>query len=199
MKHDLAQITVVSHGGRQDYLDYLPQVPFPLISRANVGMSYGAWDEGWKAYPDFDYFIFLEDDYVFVRDHFELAMVEMFEYWSNLDSCGGCSYVCSYTREPNHPAISNGITSGAILRQMGGVPGAAAMTYQEAEHYGQIGWGKAGQRVKNPLSNNGFMVRDMGHRFQAPFADMNEGVVWYYPNAPELLIVPAQIYPEYVP
>jgi hypothetical protein len=38
----------------------------------------------------------------------------------------------------------------------------------------------------------------MGHRFKAPFQNADGSIRWFYSDAPEILLVPAQIYEETV-
>jgi hypothetical protein len=39
----------------------LPNVDF-LHYRENTGMNIGAWDYGWRCHPDYDYYLFLQDE-----------------------------------------------------------------------------------------------------------------------------------------
>ncbi len=39
----------------------LPNVEF-LHYRENTGMNIGAWDYGWRCHPDYDYYLFLQDE-----------------------------------------------------------------------------------------------------------------------------------------
>ena len=38
-----------------------------MLSRPNTGMNIGAWDYGWRENPDYDYYVFLQDECVVLR------------------------------------------------------------------------------------------------------------------------------------
>jgi hypothetical protein len=59
----------------------------------NMGISYGQFIHGIKKYPNFDYYIFTEDDYVPFTDYFESTLVN--SYLSKNKMC----YLCLYVRE----------------------------------------------------------------------------------------------------
>ena len=200
-EHSLAQITFVSTGGDENYNKFLRRLAskYSVMRRDNVGMSYGSFDAAWKAFPDFDYYIFLEDDYLFITDNFDTKLVELFE---SFDDCG---YLCQliWGLVTPYPSIFNGMASKECLQRLVTLPGAAAFSVDEIAYYGaaeglgQHAWGEAVQRV-------GLKLYDMGGRFKAPYlCNYNEFLCWHA-NAPEYLIVPAQIYhkvldnPDYV-
>ena len=198
----LAQVTFVSNGGQEPYLSFLRnspweswiKAPVKVLERQNVGYSNGAWLAGYQLFPDFDYYIFLEDDYVFVCKNFVQCMIEIYE---SLSSCG---YLCSlaqaetptvdYPTITRFPAILNGIISSQVLKEFNPASiGANSTMYVEAEHNGQWHWGFE-------LKKRGFEVYDMGSRYKAPFIDQDGSLKWYYGNAPDFLVVPAQLYPS---
>jgi hypothetical protein len=41
----------------------------PILYRHNLGMNIGAWDHGWRTYPDYRYYLFLQDECYVIRDH----------------------------------------------------------------------------------------------------------------------------------
>jgi hypothetical protein len=54
--------------------------------RENKGLSYGAWEDiVRKELKNYDYFIFLEDDYFFVQNNWNGYLIEKF---NSLDECG---------------------------------------------------------------------------------------------------------------
>lgn len=84
-RHDLDQITFVVNG---DIPDLYEETIKPLksnfniktINRENLGLSYGGFSEAVKTYiNDFDFFIFLEDDWVFCLDNFDQYLFEKFK------------------------------------------------------------------------------------------------------------------------
>jgi hypothetical protein len=201
--HNLTQITFVSTGGdTQEYYDYLWQViakKYTLIERENVGMSYGSFDAAWQADRSFDYYIFLEDDFVFVRDNFDSDMAAFFE------ALPDCGYLCqlAWGRTSPHPAIFNGIANRDCLSRLGVLPGSIAVGstgisyYGAVETEGQRGWGLQVEQI-------GLKVYDMGRKFRAPFIEADGSMICWHPEAPHYVIAPVQMYksildnPEYI-
>lgn len=192
-KHSLSQITFVSTGGDTDnYYRYLERVvgkDFEVIQRPNYGMSYGSFDAAWQADRSFDYYIFLEDDFVFVRDNFDTEMVK---YFQALPDCG---YLCqlSWGKISPHPAIFNGMASRECLSKLDVLPGAMAVGsdtisfYGAVETAGQRGWGIKVQEI-------GLKVYDMGRKFRAPFVEADGSMICWHPEAPYYIITPTQMY-----
>lgn len=81
---------------------------YETIYRENIDFSYGAWQEAIiKNINDFDYFMFLEDDYGPVIDNYS-------NYFLNFFDDNVCGVVCLYDNNHSyqkHAAISNGILS----------------------------------------------------------------------------------------
>jgi len=128
LKHNLAQITLVIPFNPEeskefrDFIKQLPthinQTPLKLLKRGNLGQSYGSYSDAFMTYRRlFNYFIFIEDDYVFAQDNFDQVMVQMF------NSCENCGFLCSFVStalrgELPHGAISNGISNTEILNSI---------------------------------------------------------------------------------
>jgi hypothetical protein len=103
-KHQLDQITFVVNGNIPD--GYY-QIIKPLeekyntvtINRENIGISYGGFSEAVSKYiEDFDFFIFLEDDWVFCHDNFDQYLFEKFKKNKNT------SMVCAVSSESDPPS-----------------------------------------------------------------------------------------------
>lgn len=201
-KHSLAQITFVSTGGDSSaYYDYLSLVArkYKVIERVNIGMSYGSFDAAWQADRSFDYYIFLEDDFVFVRDNFDIDMVRYFETIEN------CGYLCqlAWGKISPHPAIFNGIASRECLTKLDILPGREVAMQDQMGYYGlvethgQRGWGLRVQEI-------GLRVCDMGKKFRAPFIEADGSMICWHPEAPKYIIAPVQMYntilgnPDYI-
>lgn len=193
-KHNLSQITFVSTGGdSQGYFDCLKLIArqYALIEREDIGMSYGSFNAAWQADRSFDYYIFLEDDYVFMKDNFDVDMINCF---NSIDDCG---YLCqlAWGRVIVHPAVFNGIASNECLRRLDVLPGSHEFSddnllyYGQVESNGQRAWGDRVARV-------GLKVKDMGRRFKAPFIESGGSLICWHPEAPEYIIVPVQIYED---
>ena len=88
-------VPAMTHGDRK-YHDFMSFVDSKLEGmvdrirlRPNNGMSYGSWSsEVLWTLGAYDYYIFMEDDYVFLLDDFDKKMVKM--YNSHKD----CIYLC---------------------------------------------------------------------------------------------------------
>ncbi|VVB50469.1 Uncharacterised protein [uncultured archaeon] len=86
-------------------------IPYDVdyIVRKNINGSYGAWEDAAKKLvetdPDIDYAMFLEDDYVPVRDDFMRFFQDKFD--------GETGYVCQFWTNANvgkyHAGMSNGM------------------------------------------------------------------------------------------
>ncbi len=42
-----------------------------VLSRPNIGMNIGAWDAGYRSFPDFDQYIFLQDECILVDPNYQ--------------------------------------------------------------------------------------------------------------------------------
>lgn len=84
-KHQLDQITFVVNGDIPDrYYETIKSLEEKYntvtINRENTGLSYGGFSEAVSKYiEDFDFFIFLEDDWVFCHDNFDQYLFEKFK------------------------------------------------------------------------------------------------------------------------
>ena len=94
--------------------------PIVVVPMENEGMSYGQYCRMLRQFPDDDYYILMEDDYVPVQDDFDKILVEL------LDKVG-CDYLCGVLfnsaarfgkRRETHAAVSNGIAKGSVLRSI---------------------------------------------------------------------------------
>jgi hypothetical protein len=194
-EHPWTTVTFVSTGGEPVYLKYLDEVrkQYQVIDRPDIGMSYGSFDAAWKADGTYDYYIFLEDDFVFVRNHFDIEMVRYFETLSD------CGYLCQLAwglRVP-HPAVMNGIASNDCLSRLVDLPGAAVYHPNTMEYYGQVqtdGQKAWGDRVLGV----GLKIYDMGQRFRAPFIEADGSHICWHPSAPEYIIAPSQSYHQII-
>jgi hypothetical protein len=131
LDHHLGQITIVVPENPEEpkefteYLKTIPSrskdTPIKILRRKNVGQSYGSYSDTFIKYGDsFDYYIFMEDDYVFSKPNFDQIMVQMFE------SAEECGYLSSYVKldlpdycnARPHAAVSNGIASTEVLQSI---------------------------------------------------------------------------------
>jgi hypothetical protein len=103
----------------------------------NKHASYDQWIQGYLLYPNYDYHLFIEDDY-FIHPSlltFDRDVVD--SYNSVLASHGtNVGYVCSYATTTNHhyhATISNGIVNKASMELLG--PDILEKYYACAEDY----------------------------------------------------------------
>tara|TARA_Y100000034_G_scaffold104648_1_gene131370 strand:- start:24932 stop:25870 length:939 start_codon:yes stop_codon:yes gene_type:complete len=122
LKHNLDQITIVvaKIEGQPKFDEYINGIKdqYVVIERENRNQSYGSWAKAYEIFRDkFDYYIFIEDDYLFVQDNFDTTLVDLFQSKPN------CGYLCSlYTEDMawigGHATISNGICSAIALEKV---------------------------------------------------------------------------------
>jgi len=112
LEHNLSQITFVLAGGDCAFTfpDKIGNTRLSVLQRDNWGYSYASWWHAYLLYKDnFDYYIFLEDDYMFMQNDFDSYLISKFK-------AEGCSYLCSFIRDnPRHAGVSNGIADYKTL------------------------------------------------------------------------------------
>jgi hypothetical protein len=185
--------------------DFINGSPVTVISRENVGLSYGAWSDVFGMYREkYDYYIFNEDDY-FVNQHdFDTYMVNKFNSMINV------GYLCLLTVNPSphypwdevHAGNSVGISSTKVLNELWEIYGMLPHAHQkndkindryaEAEQGGQIG-------QTNAIFKMGYNIFDTREDYATPH-DMGDSgrvegydhivEVYFYQN-PKYLFVPA--------
>jgi RimJ/RimL family protein N-acetyltransferase len=120
LKHNLSQITIVKpivEGCDMSYYEIDSLInkfncDVKILEKYdNVGQSYGQFFHAYESYKnEFDYYIFVEDDYMVDIDHFDKILVDEFV---NQEVDGFlCSYSGSTSYDPiGGASISNGIMS----------------------------------------------------------------------------------------
>ncbi|BCU14391.1 hypothetical protein MAN88_49550 [Microcystis aeruginosa] len=72
----LFDIVVVCNANSLGNIPDLPQLDSQKVKyliRENTGFNIGAWDDGWRHLPPYDYYLFLQDD-CFIGEHLTYAM-----------------------------------------------------------------------------------------------------------------------------
>lgn len=158
--------------------------------RENIGMSYGAFSDIFKSNLDrYDYYIFNEDDYVFINPNWDTYLVNKFESNKN---CGYLSMIVSQQNSvyPKHASHSTGISSYKILKELfdkfGELPHAKNSTYSNNEWEGQV-------KQTNEIVNLGYDIIDVGEDYTVLFLNYMKNVVTYHPGK-EILITPSHLY-----
>ena len=76
---------------------YIQGTEVEINFRENIGGSYGAWNDLFETYKNnYDYYIFNEDDYFFIQDHWDNYLI------NKHNTLGDCGYLCMVAREPNY-------------------------------------------------------------------------------------------------
>lgn len=175
LKHSLDQITIVIPENPtepeffREYLRSVPaqiqDTPVVIMERPNVGLSYGSLSDCYARYRTaFDFYFFMEDDYVFKQPEFDrLHLQEMLAH-------PDCGYLCGLAwtvpHQPLHAGIANGLMRGAALEKIfvadGLIPHARNTDYGAAEVVGQIGQSKA-------IIAHGYSLRDWSTKYRVVF------------------------------
>lgn len=151
-KHNLDQVTLVvpynatPSSQFENFLVTLPQkvqnANVVVVRRANYGLSYGSYAHAFALYKrQFDYFIFNEDDYLYVKDGFDLELIKRFNasrsgiitslHWRpqygrkqpityKIESTWGSVAKRLDSHYDHDLLISNGITSNCVLETISG-------------------------------------------------------------------------------
>src|SRR5579859_1483367 len=110
LKHGLDKVLLVVNG-----MAGPPEIDLfqDKLFRENTQGSYGAWKDGMIANPGYEWYFFLEDDYVFNLDHFDQLMIDMWK--------PGATYLAEMIAG-EHASISNGMTWGGITPDWSRLP-----------------------------------------------------------------------------
>jgi hypothetical protein len=126
-KHKLDQITFVVNGETPELYERLieplkSKYSLKTLHRENVGVSYGGYSAAVEKYiNDFDFFIFLEDDWVFCHDNFDSILVDSFqksEDTSMVCAVSSTSDPCSHEIYGDHATVSIYCSSKEKLKEI---------------------------------------------------------------------------------
>lgn len=124
LKHDLTQITIMRAKPPKDYYEDFYNIYNPndfnikIIDCENYGYSAGQWLKCYELYRDkkeFDYYIFIEDDYVVNMDNFDDILLKIYKDKFK-DNIG---LLCSVVQGKDHS--QNGDNGSLPLHFEGGV------------------------------------------------------------------------------
>lgn len=89
----------------------------------NNSASYDQWIQAYLAYPDFEYFLFIEDDYCIHTSVVDFDSVYIEYYKNKVKDYNNIGYVCTLASElhgiKHHAAISNGMMNKDTLVKLG--------------------------------------------------------------------------------
>jgi hypothetical protein len=173
-----------SVGVRIVYLDYLGD---------NINSSYDQWIQGYLTYPDFDYYILMEDDYCFdpTLVHFDEILVN--RYNSLVEKTNGVGYLCTLGHhalcKELHAAISNGILNRKTFETIG--PDILRRFYAYAKsNYCQMAFSYLFLRNKQRIP-----ILSMHEEYRALFWETNQNKMKEFmtkPNVKKRMIIPIQ-------
>jgi hypothetical protein len=155
LKHNITQVTLVFPDNPtqpQAYTDYVNSIPEYIGNtkivkyyRPNWGMSYAGFSEVFGQYrEEFDYYEFVEDDYVPCVDDWDSLLIEELEKYQ-------AGYLCMQVGNGGgvyswHAAVSAGILSSKacskVWEQHGCIPHSKSTDYTNNEQ-GQVMFGNA--------------------------------------------------------
>lgn len=173
VKHNISQVTVGYPTNPNDLPEYKRfmnglkslenNVPIVVERLPNKGRSYGQYSRIFDKYrSQFDYYIFMEDDYVPVMDNFDTKLVEKFDKLHEEKNCG---FLCGMVervkfriKEPNQPlhaAIAWGISSYNVLERIweenGMLPHDTNIKYRDGQNLFSWGFMKSGYTLQDVL------------------------------------------------
>lgn len=114
-KNNISQITIMKPRNDIENNYYAIELndKIKVIECKNEYQSYGQWLKAVELYlNNFDYFIFIEDDYVPATDNFDSKLIDIYEEGTYL-----CSHI-SGSIDNNHCSISNGIISNNTIKKV---------------------------------------------------------------------------------
>lgn len=194
----ISQVTVVCPTPRGDaYPNYyqqkkwekrIPNIVFLPYEGRNDHHSYDQWLQGYLKFPDFDYYIFIEDDYCVNTDipNFDTKLVEIYKE-SFPDNIG---YLCSkadVNEHRFHAIVSNGMISRESLEKFDKktmLQELYSTTTYESYPYPQL-------KFSFMFLNKGIPLKDYRKYYSVPFWDSYSKQTLEYGNGN----LPAIIYP----
>jgi hypothetical protein len=200
IKHNLLQVSI-GHPRNPDeapeYTEYIRSLtklsdgtPIVVHDLPNQSMSYGQWSRIFQYYGDrFSHYIFIEDDYVPVKNHFDSILVDMFDGMSESDNCG---YLCGLVFDRTgrygevarmHAAVSNGISSARVLQTIVDKFDFLVSKYSSTHMGVQIDF-------SSRFCKSGFGISDYLDRYQTVFKPRKTKWITIYGPGRENLIVP---------
>lgn len=168
-------IVIPNNAAEPDYFrnkipDSINGVPVEILERPNIGLSYGSFSDAYEMYRiNFDYYILMEDDYVFVSDNYDEILLD------KINSCKKCGFVCAYYRK-EHAAVYLGIASSIamekIWKKYGKLPHSSTSEYRLNESEGQIGQSKA-------FVETGSSILDITDKYKISYRKPNMSIEWF--------------------
>ena len=190
LEHSLSQITICVPNNEEepkefrDFINKFPNKiknsPVVVMETKNTVSSYGPYHWVFEKYQDqFDAYILIEDDYVFIEHNFDRTLAK----WIEKDKAVG--YWCSRvgTCEDGTPiaSVSNGIVPTWAFQKIW-------TKYGCIPHAGQVAFSDA-------FRDADIKMKDFGSKYRAPFYGFGT-CAWFYHLNNRDLIVPVQVFLE---
>ncbi len=151
-------------------------VPIHARRRLNRGMSYGSFSDAYRDWRDTTpYYMFMEDDYVFTTDDFDIKMIELIG--TEEDRVG---YVCGMAYAlpgiyPWHAGMSCGLLRSRALLDVWNHNGMlphdpSSSNYITNQDMGQVGFSQAMMRWN-------WSVIDVSSKYHIDFREQNWAIV----------------------
>lgn len=109
-ENNISQITIMkprNPAENSDYYNIEPNDKIKIVDCENEYLSYGQWLKAAKLFlKEFDYFIFIEDDYVPCINNFDSRLIDIYKEGTYL-----CQLVDKNRAAEIHCALSNGLVS----------------------------------------------------------------------------------------
>lgn len=223
LKHSIDQITIIVNHNPDEpssYREYLNNLPnkignanVVLIERPNEGFSYGGYSEVFSRYHEqFDYYVLMEDDYMYMVDNFDAIMLK---YMQSNSRCGFVSFWMAdsskneqlgrlnQTKEAKiikgihkyfpdtfkFPRISVGLVRSKTLQDIwntfGALPYSTGANHRECKFIGQFGLSAIMQKLQ-------WILADMLPDCRVIGFGPNGEIVEYGPKDKPLFIAPIQ-------
>lgn len=154
--------------------------------RENFGMSYGAFSDCFVKNKDkYEYFLFNEDDYIFVEDFFDETLIKMFNEKEN------CGYFCMIASDAfkRHAGHSTGISTNEILSKVyeikGELPHSKLIDYKNNEHEGQVS-------QSHSVVEIGYTIDDVRDKYRVQFVSGKDSFRTYFNKNKKEIISPIQ-------
>lgn len=155
-------------------------------TRQNIGMSYGAFSDCFVKNKDkYEYFLFNEDDYIFVEDFFDKTLIKMF---NDKKKCG---YLCMVVSDDfkRHASHSTGISTNKILSEVyeikGELPHSKTNNYSSNEKEGQI-------MQSHSFIEIGYDVDDVRDKYRVYFSGCDGTWRWFHSHNKKEILSPVE-------
>ncbi len=160
-----------------------------LKRTTNDHMSYGSWSDAYGAYrQEFDYYIFMEDDYIPARPNFDTILVDILEakqchYLCMLVSSSQCTSVITKKSFP-HAGVTVGICKSTAMEVIWERFGSLLSNdFEDWYWHNQMNF-------SYPYTYCGFSIADFADQYAVPFWHKNS--LMHFVQGDKYLLVPKE-------